>query len=116
MVPQSRRYQQSHCEQEANLPTTAHWETWHRGALCVTSKLVCAVAFFQELQSVIDQKCKVSIKKILNLNDPVESSETDDSHSSSFLAPTAPILKDGRPIWKVLIFDVRIAQQQWHLR
>ena len=52
----------------------------------------------------------MSIKKILNLNDAVESTEADDAHASgSFLAPAAPILKDGRPIWKVLVFDVSIS-------
>ena len=50
---------------------------------------------------------EAAIKKILNLNEVVETSETDDASSSGFLAPTAPILKDGLPIWKVLVFDVR---------
>lgn len=49
----------------------------------------------------------VSIKKILNLNETVEPTEADDANANgSFLAPAAPILKDGRPIWKVLVFDV----------
>jgi hypothetical protein len=49
----------------------------------------------------------VSIKKILNLNEAVEPTEVEDANANgSFLAPAAPILKDGRPIWKVLVFDV----------
>ncbi|KAK5662733.1 hypothetical protein OQA88_6140 [Cercophora sp. LCS_1] len=55
--------------------------------------------------SSLRDKQIVSIKKILNLNEPVETSETDDTTTSGFLAPVAPILKDGRPIWKVLVFD-----------
>lgn len=48
----------------------------------------------------------VSIKKILNLNEPLDSSENDDTHSNGFQAPAAPISKDGTPIWKLLVFDV----------
>ncbi|KAJ4302301.1 Vesicle trafficking between the ER and Golgi [Collariella sp. IMI 366227] len=47
----------------------------------------------------------LSIKKILNLNEPLDSSENDDSHSNGFQAPAAPISKDGTPIWKLLVFD-----------
>ncbi|KAK3365792.1 Sec1-like protein [Lasiosphaeria ovina] len=47
----------------------------------------------------------VSIKKILNLNQAVESGDNDDQNANGFLAPSAPILKDGLPIWKVLVFD-----------
>ncbi|KAF4947871.1 hypothetical protein FGADI_10031 [Fusarium gaditjirri] len=47
-----------------------------------------------------------SLKKILNLNESVESSETDEAHANGLLAPVAPILDaDGNPIWKVLVFD-----------
>ncbi|KAF7549543.1 hypothetical protein G7046_g8315 [Stylonectria norvegica] len=47
-----------------------------------------------------------SLKKILNLNETVESSETDEAHANGLLAPVAPILDaDGNPIWKVLVFD-----------
>lgn len=52
-------------------------------------------------------RIQVSIKKILNLNEPIEPSEGDDAHTNDFSAPVAPILRDGRPIWKVLVFDVR---------
>jgi hypothetical protein len=47
----------------------------------------------------------VAIKKLLNLNEPLETTETDDPHSTGFSLP-APITKDGIPIWKLLIFDV----------
>ncbi|KAG5950975.1 hypothetical protein E4U53_004064 [Claviceps sorghi] len=47
-----------------------------------------------------------SLKKILNLNEVPESSESDDAHANGLLAPVAPILDaDGNPIWKVLVFD-----------
>ncbi|EXA44463.1 hypothetical protein FOQG_08204 [Fusarium oxysporum f. sp. raphani 54005] len=47
-----------------------------------------------------------SLKKILNLNESVESSEADEAHANGLLAPVAPILDaDGNPIWKVLVFD-----------
>ncbi|PWI66208.1 hypothetical protein PCL_05426 [Purpureocillium lilacinum] len=47
-----------------------------------------------------------SLKKILNLNETVESSEADEAHANGLLAPVAPILDaDGNPIWKVLVFD-----------
>ncbi|KIL96588.1 hypothetical protein FAVG1_01332 [Fusarium avenaceum] len=47
-----------------------------------------------------------SLKKILNLNETVESSEADEAHANGLLAPVAPILdSDGNPIWKVLVFD-----------
>ncbi|KAK4453744.1 Sec1-like protein [Podospora aff. communis PSN243] len=55
--------------------------------------------------SSLRDKQIVSIKKILNLNESLEPSENDDPHGSGFLAPAAPILRDGRPIWKVLVFD-----------
>ncbi|KAL2118459.1 hypothetical protein VTJ04DRAFT_8119 [Mycothermus thermophilus] len=45
-----------------------------------------------------------AIKKLLNLNEPLETTETDDPHSTGFSLP-APITKDGIPIWKLLIFD-----------
>ncbi|KAL2204110.1 snare docking complex subunit [Sarocladium strictum] len=47
-----------------------------------------------------------SLKKILNLNETVESSETEEAHANGLHAPVAPILDaDGNPIWKVLVFD-----------
>ncbi|KAF5627979.1 SLY1 [Fusarium sp. NRRL 52700] len=47
-----------------------------------------------------------SLKKILNLNESVESTEADEAHANGLLAPVAPILDaDGNPIWKVLVFD-----------
>ncbi|RKL48639.1 Protein sly1 [Fusarium proliferatum] len=47
-----------------------------------------------------------SLKKILNLNESVKSSEADEAHANGLLAPVAPILDaDGNPIWKVLVFD-----------
>ncbi|KAK3359104.1 Sec1-like protein [Lasiosphaeria hispida] len=55
--------------------------------------------------SSLRDKQIISIKKILNLNEAVEPSESDDPHADSFLAPSAPILKNGLPIWKVLVFD-----------
>lgn len=46
-----------------------------------------------------------SLKKILNLNETVESNEATE-HASALHAPVAPILDaDGNPIWKVLVFD-----------
>ncbi|PHH81091.1 hypothetical protein CDD80_3373 [Ophiocordyceps camponoti-rufipedis] len=46
---------------------------------------------------------EASLKKILNLNQTVDSGE-DESHN--LLAPVGPILDaDGNPIWKVLVFD-----------
>ncbi|RDA82774.1 hypothetical protein CP532_0411 [Ophiocordyceps camponoti-leonardi (nom. inval.)] len=47
-----------------------------------------------------------SLKKILNLNETIDSSEADESQASALLAPVGPILDaDGNPIWKVLVFD-----------
>ncbi|POR37237.1 Protein sly1 [Tolypocladium paradoxum] len=47
-----------------------------------------------------------SLKKILNLNETLESNEADEAHANGLLAPVAPILDaDGNPIWKVLVFD-----------
>lgn len=47
-----------------------------------------------------------SLKKILNLNETIESSEADEAHANGLLAPVAPILDaEGNPIWKVLVFD-----------
>ncbi|KAH8171439.1 sec1 family protein [Sarocladium implicatum] len=47
-----------------------------------------------------------SLKKILNLNETVETSETEEAHANGLHAPVAPILDaDGNPIWKVLVFD-----------
>ncbi|OAQ61645.1 golgi transport protein Sly1 [Pochonia chlamydosporia 170] len=46
-----------------------------------------------------------SLKKILNLNEVVESNEST-QQASALHAPVAPILDaDGNPIWKVLVFD-----------
>lgn len=45
----------------------------------------------------------LSIRKILNLNEAIESSEEDDHNANGL--PVAPIAKDGNPIWKVLVFD-----------
>jgi hypothetical protein len=55
----------------------------------------------------------VSIKKILNLNDPVEPSENDDIASNGLSAPSAPISKDGTPVWKLLVFDVSNPARNW---
>lgn len=48
-----------------------------------------------------------SLKKILNLNEPAESTEGgDNSQTNGFLATATPILDaEGDPIWKVLVFD-----------
>ncbi|CAH0002935.1 unnamed protein product [Clonostachys byssicola] len=47
-----------------------------------------------------------SLKKILNLNETVETSDKDEAQAHALLAPVAPILDaDGNPIWKVLVFD-----------
>ncbi|KAL2152587.1 hypothetical protein VTH82DRAFT_5771 [Thermothelomyces myriococcoides] len=46
-----------------------------------------------------------SIKKILNLNEPLEANENEDTSASSLPVPTAPISKDGTPVWKLLVFD-----------
>ncbi|OAA51154.1 SNARE docking complex subunit [Beauveria brongniartii RCEF 3172] len=47
-----------------------------------------------------------SLKKILNLNETVDSSEGEEVLANGLLAPVAPILDaDGNPIWKVLVFD-----------
>ena len=49
---------------------------------------------------------EASIKKILNLNETVDPSETDEPHANGTVASTAPILTaEGEPIWKVLVFD-----------
>lgn len=49
---------------------------------------------------------QASLKKILNLNETVESAEADEALANGLLAPVAPILDaDGNPIWKVLVFD-----------
>jgi hypothetical protein len=48
----------------------------------------------------------VSIKKILNLNEPLEAGENDDLSSNGLSVTSAPISKDGTPIWKLLVFDV----------
>ncbi|KAK3327413.1 Sec1-like protein [Cercophora scortea] len=53
--------------------------------------------------SSLRDKQILSIKKILNLNEPVD--ENTETHGSGSLAPAGPILKDGLPIWKVLVFD-----------
>ncbi|KAK4646657.1 Vesicle trafficking between the ER and Golgi [Podospora bellae-mahoneyi] len=45
----------------------------------------------------------LSIRKILNLNEALELSEGDEVNANGL--PVAPILKDGTPIWKVLVFD-----------
>ncbi|KAI5467253.1 Sec1-like protein [Mariannaea sp. PMI_226] len=47
-----------------------------------------------------------SLRKILNLNETVESNDTDEVQANGLLAPVAPILDaDGNPIWKILVFD-----------
>ncbi|GAO14377.1 uncharacterized protein UV8b_07553 [Ustilaginoidea virens] len=47
-----------------------------------------------------------SLKKILNLNEGVDTSESNETHANGLLSPVAPILDaDGNPIWKVLVFD-----------
>ncbi|KAH7325801.1 Sec1-like protein [Stachybotrys elegans] len=47
-----------------------------------------------------------SLKKILNLNEIIETDETEEAQANGLLAPVAPILDaDGNPIWKVLVFD-----------
>jgi len=47
-----------------------------------------------------------SLKKILNLNETVETSDKDEAQAHSLLAPVAPVLdSEGNPIWKVLVFD-----------
>ncbi|EGX88460.1 SNARE docking complex subunit [Cordyceps militaris CM01] len=47
-----------------------------------------------------------SLKRILNLNETVESGEGEEVLANGLLAPVAPILDaDGNPIWKVLVFD-----------
>ncbi|KAI6784117.1 uncharacterized protein J7T54_004663 [Emericellopsis cladophorae] len=47
-----------------------------------------------------------SLKKILNLNETVQSNETEDAQAQALHAPVAPILDtEGNPIWKVLVFD-----------
>lgn len=47
-----------------------------------------------------------SLKKILNLNETVETSDKDEAQAHALLAPVAPILdSEGKPIWKVLVFD-----------
>ncbi|KAH7148431.1 Sec1-like protein [Dactylonectria macrodidyma] len=47
-----------------------------------------------------------SLRKILNLNETVESNEADEAHTNDLLAPVAPILDaEGNPIWKILVFD-----------
>ncbi|KAK4121428.1 Sec1-like protein [Parathielavia appendiculata] len=51
------------------------------------------------------EKQILSIKKMLNLNEPLESDENDDTHSNGLSVSAAPISKDGTPIWKLLVFD-----------
>lgn len=91
-------------------PTRHRHQPWRReGLRCGISRLVwlsCSpVVYFLPADPET-----VSIKKILNLNEAVEPTEADDANANgSFLAPAAPILKDGRPIWKVLVFDVSTA-------
>jgi hypothetical protein len=47
-----------------------------------------------------------SIKKILNLNETVNASDSDEPQANGSLASTGPILTaEGEPIWKVLVFD-----------
>lgn len=47
-----------------------------------------------------------SLKKILNLNESVESQESEEGHGANGLAPVGSILTaEGEPIWKVLVFD-----------
>ncbi|KAL2196185.1 Sec1-like protein [Corynascus similis CBS 632.67] len=55
--------------------------------------------------SSLRDKQIVSIKKLLNLNEPYEPNENDDTTSNGLAVPAAPISKDGTPIWKLLVFD-----------
>ncbi|RYP47905.1 hypothetical protein DL768_006121 [Monosporascus sp. mg162] len=46
-----------------------------------------------------------SLKQVLNLNEPLDQKDENDSHANG-LAPAVPILTaQGEPIWKVLVFD-----------
>jgi hypothetical protein len=46
------------------------------------------------------------LKKILNLNETIQSTENEDAQAQALHAPVAPILDaEGNPIWKVLVFD-----------
>lgn len=46
-----------------------------------------------------------SIKQVLNLNDPLDQKDENESHANG-LAPAGSILTShGEPIWKVLVFD-----------
>ena len=47
-----------------------------------------------------------SLKTVLNLNDPVETSTSDDSQSNGPVPSSTAITSDlGEPVWKVLVFD-----------
>lgn len=87
-------------------------QPWRRGATrCGTSRFVCSSPLLECYQwSLVPHQMltvvQVSIKKILNLNETLEPSENDVHHANGVLAPSAPILKDGTPIWKLLVFDV----------
>ncbi len=67
---------------------------------------VARVSSLLPVRSTNTPRLPVSIKKILNLNETVEPSESNDPHSNAVSAPSAPISKDGNPIWKLLVFDV----------
>ena len=46
-----------------------------------------------------------SIKRVLNLNEPLDQKDENDAHANG-LAPAGAILtSQGEPIWKVLVFD-----------
>ncbi|KEY72088.1 hypothetical protein S7711_00104 [Stachybotrys chartarum IBT 7711] len=67
----------------------------------------------RQIGTVLTSRCQVlansnqaSLKKILNLNETIETDETEEAHANGLLAPVAPILDaEGNPIWKVLVFD-----------
>ncbi|ETS81087.1 hypothetical protein PFICI_06089 [Pestalotiopsis fici W106-1] len=47
-----------------------------------------------------------SLKKILNLNDPVDQKDDDDLHANGASGAAASLVtSEGEPIWKVLVFD-----------
>jgi hypothetical protein len=97
---------------QSDKSTFLQGQPWRRGGiLCATSRLVCASDRFclpiaPLARWLTRAEPAVSIKKILNLNEHAEPSETDDTPSNGLSAPAAPISKDGTPIWKLLVFDV----------
>jgi sec1 family domain-containing protein 1 len=46
-----------------------------------------------------------SLKKILNLNDPVDQNDTDDLANGAASTSASLVTSEGEPIWKVLVFD-----------